>query len=217
MLRIVLIKPDDVSRGSVFRFSDQIINELRAENEISVVAFGNAISLACMAVQASSSIANIYVNDVTLDYLGPPSLGLGGIFFVLSKKATTNWEKEKKKIEEKMKLNFGWDGQLVIVTQRLSSDEIIPLCLSKLARIESLKIAATGTSINRAAAVAIELTKGNIAKEIFGIKLIVLSTKQSEMESKVVNETILEIYLEKGLKTPYSDGYKQVIKLLEQK
>lgn len=214
-MNLILIRPENLGRGSAYHFSDQIINGLRKEKELSVVGFGNAISLACMAVQISSRIANVSISELSLDYIGAPTLGISGVFFILGKESKVDWEKEKKRLESNMKLTFDRDGQLIVISQKLLPDKMIPLCLSKLARSELLKITAAGISINRAASLTLEITKGDIAKESVGIKLITLSTLKFEEESKTFLGTGMEIYLKKGIHTTYSKKHKQMLKMLE--
>jgi len=214
-MELILIKPEDLAKGSAYRFSGQIINGLRKEKELSVVGFGNAISLACMAVQISSSIANVSVSELSLDYIGSPKLAISGIFFILDKESKINWDEKKVNVESKMKLNFERDGQLVVVSKKLSPDEIMPLCLSKLAKSDLLKITGAGVSISRAVSVALELTKGNIAKEPWGIKLVTLSTVPFKVEETTVFGTGIEIFLEKGSQTCYTEKHKQILKMLE--
>jgi DNA-binding protein len=206
-----------MEKGSVYSFSDQIINALRKEKEIAVVGVGNAMSLACKAVQRSSSISKVAIDELSLDYIGSPTLALGGVFFILNKESKKNWDSEREKIEKTMKLNFEPDGQLVIITKDSIMEKIIPLCLSKLSRSESLKISATGTTINRAVLVALELTRGDIAKDVWGIDLVVLSTKKFPApggESSFL-ETAMDVFIKKNLKISYSEKHRQVIKMLQ--
>jgi DNA-binding protein len=216
-LELLLIKPEEMEKGSVHTFSEQIINGLRKEKELAVVGVGNAMSLACKAVQRSSNISKVAIDELSLDYLGSPTLGLGGVFFILNKESRKNWDSEKEKIEKKMKLNFEPDGQLVVVTKNLMMEKIIPLCLSKLSQSEALKISATGTTINRAVLVALELTRGDIAKDVWGIELVALSTVKFPApagESSVL-ETAIDIFIRKNLKISYSEKHRQIIKLLQ--
>jgi len=214
-MRPILIRPENLGKGSAYHYSDQIINGLRTEKELSVIGFGNAISLGCMAVQISTRIANVYINELSLDYVGAPALGISGVFFVLGKKSKVDWEEEKRKLESKMKLTFEHEGQLIVVSRKLSPDKMVPLCLSKLARSESLKITAAGTSINRAASLTLELTKGDITKEPVGIRLVTLSTIEFEAEPKKTLGTGMEIYLKKGACTTYSEKHKQILRMLQ--
>lgn len=215
LLHLILVKPEDMEKGSVYHFSEQIINTLRTEDEIGVVGFGNAVSLTCMAVQLSSNIAKVLIGELTIDYVGSPTLGLAGVFFLLTKESTVDWEKRKNEIESKMKLNFEHDGQLVIITKKLPPERIIPLCLTKLSISDLLEIVATGSLINRASSIVMELTKGKIAKDIIGIKLVSLSTVKFEVEAQTILDTRMTIILEKGSKTSYSEKHKQMLKLLE--
>jgi hypothetical protein len=214
-VNLLLIRPEEVEKGGVYSFSDQIINGLRKEEELFVVGVGNAISLACMAVQRSSSIAKVAINELSLDYIGSPTLGLGGVFFVLNKESKRDWDGEKKKLEEGMKLSFERDGQLIVVSKNLLPEKAIPLCLSKMAESELLKISATGNTINRAALITLELTKGDIAKDVLGIVLTTLSTVKFSAGTATVLETAMDIFIKKGVKTYYSAKHKKILKMLE--
>ena len=216
-MKLILIRPENLSKGSAHQFSDQIINELRKEKELSVVGFGNASSLACMAVQISSSIANVSISELSLDYIGAPSLGISGVFFVLDKESRIDWEKEKRKLESEMNLTFDRDGQLIIISKKLPPDKMMPLCLSKLARSELLKIAASGSSINRATSLALELTRGDITKEPVGINLVTLSTVEFQVETTTFQGTGIDIYLKKAIQTTYSEKHRQILKMLEER
>jgi hypothetical protein len=214
-MTLFLIKPESVEKGSVYSFSGQIINELRRQEELCVVGIGSAISLASMAVQRSCSIAKIAINELSLNYIGSPTLGLGGVFLVLNKESKRNWDSEKKKLEKGMKLSFERDGQLIIVSRNLLPEEVIPLCLSKLAKSELLKISATGNAINRAALIALELTKGDIARDELGIELVTLSTVEFEISKTNIPETAMDIFIRKGAKTFYSKKHEEILKILE--
>jgi len=214
-MKLILIKPEDVEKGGAYRFSDQIINGLRTEKELAVVGYGNAIALTCMAVQVSSNIANVSIRELSLNYIGAPALRIGGIIAILDKERAIDWNKKKKALDEKMKLDFSREGQIVVISRKLSADQVIPLSLSKLTRSGLLKITATGTTINRAALLALELAKGNIAKEGAGIELVTLSTVDFKTESGVEQITGIEIYLRKGIQTVYSRKHNDVLKMLE--
>jgi hypothetical protein len=216
-LELLLIRAEEMEKGSVYSFSDQIINGLRKANELAVVGVGNAMSLACKAVQRSSSISKVAIDELSLDYIGSPTLALGGVFFILNKESKKNWDSEKEEIEKKMKLNFEPDGQLIIITRNLMPEKIIPLCLSKLSQLEFLKISATGTTINRAVLVALELARGDIAKDVLGIALVALSTVKFPApagESSVL-ETAMDIFIKKNVKTAYSEKHRQIIRMLQ--
>ncbi len=214
-MMLILLKPEDLGKGAAYHFSDRIINGLRKEKELAVVGLGNAVSLACMAVQIASNIANVCINELSLDYIGSPSLGIGGIFFGLDKESTIDWDQQRKDIESRMKLDFSPEGQFVIVSKKLPPDKIMPLCLSKLAKSELLRIAATGTSINRAVSLALEITKGNIAKEPIGIILVTLSTLKHKIEGGEVLATSIDIYLKRASPTAYTKKHKEIAKMLE--
>ena len=50
MTELILIRPDDVQKGSTYKYSDLIINSLRKVDEIFVVGMGSAMSSASAAV-----------------------------------------------------------------------------------------------------------------------------------------------------------------------
>lgn len=210
----ILIKPDDIQKGSVYHFSDQIINALRKDEELFVIGMGNAISMACMAVQRSSTLARVFVSELSLDFIGSPLLGIGGAFFVLNKKSTRDWDAEKKKLEEGMNLSFERNGQLIVVSKTLLPERAIPLALSRLVESDLLKISAAGIAINRAALIALELTKGDIARDKLGIRLITISTVRHVVKETSFPETVMELYIQKNIQTSYSKKHEQMLKML---
>jgi hypothetical protein len=214
MNHLLLIKQDDVQKGGVYQFSDQIINGLRKETEMFVVGVGSAISMACMAVQRASSISKVAIDEVSLDYVGSPALGLGGVFFILNKESTRDWDAEKTELEKKMKLTFEHGGQLIVVSNALSPEKAIPLSLSRLSQSDLLKISAAGSAINRAALIALELTKGNIARDRLGLCLVAISTVKHTVKETVVPETVMDIFIRKGFETVYSKKHNGILKML---
>ena len=214
-MTLLLIKPELLEKGSAFEFSDQIINSLRKEDELFVVGIGSAVSLACMAVQRSTSLARASVDELSLSYIGSPMLGLGGVFFVIGKEPKRDWEKERKDLEKGMNLSFDRNGQLVVISRKLLPEKTIPLCLSKLLEADSLKISATANSINRAVSIALELTEGTIAPYELCIPLVSLSTVKFVGEENTVLETAMDIFLKKGKKAPRSKKHEQMLKELQ--
>ena len=215
MTDLLIIKPEDVQKGSVYRFSDQIINTLRKVEELFVVGTGIAISLTATAVSRAASIANVNIGEVTLDYIGAPKLGIGGIFFVLNKEPRIDWEAKKNDLEKTLNLSFDRGGQLLIISNNLPNDRAIPLALSRVAETGSLKISAAGTAINREVPIALELVKGGLAKEELGIELVFVTTKPHKLDDTgtVRPETIMEIFISKG-KKHLSRKHEQILKML---
>lgn len=115
-----------------------------------------------------------------------------------------------------MKLDFAPDGQIIVVTKDSPLERIIPLCLAKLGRSSLVKMSATGRTITRVASIALELTKTNIAKEKLGMKLVIVSTRTLQLESIIMKNTAMEIFIEKGIETHYSDKHKQILDFLRQ-
>ena len=214
MTELILIRPDDIQKGGSYRFSDKIINGFRKDDEIFVVGMGNAISLACTAVQRATKLAKGKISEISLDYIGSPKLGIAGLFVVLDKESKRDLVSEGKELEKGMKLSFERDGQLLVVSNTLSPERAIPLALSRLAETDCLKISASGTAINRQVPIALELTKGNIANDDLGIILTILFTVQFEVSGKTIPETVMEIFIKKGCKTKFSKKHEQMLKML---
>lgn len=215
-MKIILIRPEDIGKGRVFFYRDRIINEMRTTEELAVIGISNAISLACSSVQASSRIASIYIEEVCLDYIPIPVLGkVGGIFFLLSRKPTVDWESKKTEIEKDMVFDFTREGQLVVVSRKLSPEQMVPLCLSKLSKSAKLKIMSSGFFMNRVATLALEVTKGGISKGSVAIELITLSTFEIETPDGLKTTTALEIHLKSGEKTKYTKRHRKALSLLK--
>jgi hypothetical protein len=214
MTDLILIKPEDIQKGGSYRFSDQIINGFRKDDELFVVGMGNAISLACAAVQRATQLSKGKISEIALDYIGSSKLGIAGVFFVLDKNSKKDLVSEGKLLEKGMKLTFDRDGQLLVVSNTLSPERAIPLALSRIADSDCLKISASGTAINRQVSIALELAKGNIANDDLGIILTTLFTTQFEINEKKIPETVMEIFIKKGCKTAYSKKHEQIVKML---
>lgn len=212
----ILIRPEDIRKGRAFFYRDKIINEIRKSKELDVIGVSNAISLACSAVQMSTLIAGVYIKEACLDYIPLPILQrVSGIFLALTLESEVDWETQKAKFEEDMKLSFDRDGELVVVSKNLSPEEMVPLCLSKLATSQKLKIMASGHWINQAATLVLDITKGGISKGPVGIELIVLSTKEFKIAEVSKTTTVLEIFLRKGKPTEYTRRHNQVLSRLK--
>lgn len=214
-MTLLLIRPELLEKGSAFKFSDQIINILRKEDELFVVGVGNAMSLACMAVQRSTSLARAFVDELSLSYIGSPKLGLGGVFVVIGKEPKRDWEKERKDLEKGMNLSFDRNGQLIVISKQLLPEKTFPLCLSKLQEADSLKVSATANSINRAVSIVLELTEGTIAPYELCIPLVSLSTVKFVVEKDTILETAMDIFVKKGKKAPYSKKHEQMLRDLQ--
>jgi len=214
-MEILVIRPDDIGKGKVNFFSDQIINKMAKVDELDVIGISNGISLACSATRMSSEFARVHIKEAFLNYLDIPILGkIGGVFFTLTGEQTVDWDSEKASLEKGMKLSFAADGQLVVISQNLPVEQMIPLCLKKLWKNDTIKIQACGASINRAVNLALEITRGKISREAVGIVLMTLSTIRGTFEGKETAMTGLEIFLRKGNETKYSKHHEAVLERL---
>lgn len=209
----IIIKPEDLSTKDVTFFSQQIIRSMIKYEELDVIGISSAIFLACSAVNVSTNIANIYVNSLSLDYIDIPVIGkFEGSFFVLSREPKIDWTAERQKLDKEMKLTIEPDGQLVVVSRRVSPEKMITICLWKLSKFDLVKIIAAGTAINNAVAVALQVARGGISKEPVALRLVTLTTVPSKETTPPKPVTGIEIYLQKGMETTYD---KRHLKILE--
>jgi hypothetical protein len=167
-----------------------------------------------MAVLRAISLTRGAISEISLDYIGSPKLGLAGVFVVINKESKRDIVSEARELEKGMKLSFERDGQLLVVSNTLSPDTAIPLALSRLAASDCLKISASGTAINREVPIALELTKGGIARNELGIILTSVCTVQFKINDKTVPETSMEIFIKKGCTTQVTKKHDQIMKML---
>ena len=112
-----------------------------------------------------------------------------------------------------MNLSFDRTGQLLVVSNNLPAERAIPMALSRIAESGCLKISAAGTAINREVPIALELTKGDIAKDELTVALVVVFSAKFTRDGVTVPETVMEIFISKG-KTHPSKKHDLIMKLL---
>lgn len=215
---LIIVRPDDVMNRRVTHFSQQIISSIMTMGEADVVGLGTAIFLACSGANISTDIANVYVHEISLDYVDIPILGkFEVILFTLKstplKKTLKSLAKE---IDGELNLTVAPEGQLVVVSRRQSIEKMVTLCLWKMAKFDQIKIIAGGTAINNAAKIALTLSKGGISKKPTYIKLISLERlirTRGEVEKPI---TGVQIYLGKGKKKEeFSKRHKTILESIK--
>lgn len=212
----IIIRPEDISTKRPNDFSQEIVSSLLEAPEINVIGISSAIFFACSSVNITRDLADIHINHLELDYIEYPVIGkFEGVFFNLSRKKTVDWESEARALSEKMKLTFDRDGQLVVVSKRQSIDKLRMICLWKLSRMNLLKIIGAGTAINNAVRIALQISRGGIAKEPVAIKLVSIQSLEAKEAEAQKTTTGIEIFLERGKETEYSKKHNELLRTLK--
>lgn len=210
----LIIKPQDLSL-KVSDLSEKVVLNLMKSEEFDVIGLSDAIFLACSAVNIATDIANAHVNELYADTLEIPILGsMEAIFIRVGREAKLDVAKRIEEEEKGMILTTDKEGQLITVRRGLRMEKLVTLCLIKLSKTEKLKLIAAASAINDAVKLALQLTKGPVAKEPVGISFMTLYSIPSR-EDPQKKMTAISIYLEKGRKTEYSKRHQELIKKLK--
>jgi len=210
----LIIKPQDLALR-VSDLSERVVLSLMNAEEFDVIGLSDAIFLACSAVNIATEIANAHVNELYADTLEIPILGnMDTIFIRVGRESKLDIAKRTEEEEKGMILTTERDGQLVAVRRGLRMEALVTLCLIKLSKVEKLKLMAAASAINDAVRLALQITKGPVAKEPVAINFMSLYTIPSR-EDPQKKMTAISIYLEKGHKTEYSRRHQELIKRLK--
>jgi hypothetical protein len=210
----LVIRPVDAAL-KINEVAEKIICGIMDGGELNVVGIGSGIYLACASINFAKDIANINLNEISLDYLEVPGQGKTEAVSAMLSNKTEGLNLPKLVSEEEIDMNLttGRDGQVVSVGRGTSPDTLLTLLLIKFATFRKLKIVAAGGSINDAASLALKLCKGAISKEAIGIDLIDLYP--IEMRNDPTKKiTAISIYLKKGTPTQYSEKHLELLKKL---
>jgi hypothetical protein len=210
----LIIKPQDL----VLRLSDlseKVVLSLMKAEEFDVIGIGDAIFLACSAVNIATDIAKAHINELYVDTLEIPILGpMDTIFVRVGREPKMDIAKRIEEEEKGMALTTDRDGQLIAVRRGGRMEALVTLCLIKLSKVEKLKLVAAASAINDAVKLALQITKGPVAKETMGISFMTLYTIPSREDTQK-KMTAISIFLRKGRKTEYSKRHEELIKKLK--
>lgn len=210
----LIIKPQDLSL-KVSDLSEKVVLNLMKAEEFDVLGLSDAIFLACSAVNIATEIANAHINELYADILEIPILGsMDTIFIKVGREPKIDIPKRIEEEEKGMILTTEREGQVIAVRRGGRIETLVTLCLMKLSKVEKLKIVASGSAINDAVKLALQMSKGPVAKEPVGISFITLYTIPSR-EDPQKKMTAISIYLRKGHKTEYSRRHQELIKKLK--
>ncbi len=209
--KIILLQPADASAKTT-DVVEGIISGIMETGEVNVVGLDDSMFLACSALNMSTEIAKVYIDDIDIASVDIPALGrVPAVSAHLSQKQAGDYaalaEQEDKALSDITE-------QTISVSRAATMERLLTISLLRLARFDEVKVVAAGGSINDAIALALKLTDGQISKEPVGIKLFHLySIIMRNDPTKSI--AAVSIYLQKGVTTRYTKRQSAVLKKIE--
>jgi DNA-binding protein len=209
--KVIVLQPSDAS-AKITDVVEAIISDIMETGEASVVGLNDSMFLACSALNMSTEIAKVYVDDIDIASIEVPTLGkVSAVSAHLSQKQAGDYsalaEKEDKTLTDLTE-------QTISVSRAATMERLITISLLRLAKFDELKIVAAGGSINDAIALALKLANGQISKDPVGIKLFHLySIIMRNDPTKSI--AAVSIYLQKEVTTRYTKRQSELLKKLE--
>ena len=209
--KFIVIQPSDVSL-KITDIVERIISGILETGEITVIGINDAMFSACSAINMATEIAKVYINDICITNLEIPVLGKTyAISAYLAQKQI--WDYSKFAEQEEKEMNDIAD-QTISVSRGTAMERLLTISLLRLAKFDEVRIVAAGSSINDAVVLALELTNGQISKDIIGIKLIHLySILMRNDPTKSI--AAVSIYIQKGISTRYIKRQTDLLKKIE--
>ena len=209
--KIVAVGPSDASLKTT-DVVEKIISGIMEAGEVNVVGIGDGIFLACSAVNMTTEIAKVYLNDLFIGSLETPEHVKTSAFSMLLGQNQLNDYLRLAEIEEKSMQDI--EEQTISVSRASTIERLLTISLLRLAKFDEIRIVAAGGSINDAVSLALRLSEGQISKDQLGTKLVQLySIKMRNDPSKSI--AAVSIFLHKGLSTIYSKRQRDLLKKLE--
>ena len=204
--KIIVVGPANVSL-KISDVTEEIISGIMDDGIVDVVGAGDAMFLACSAINFSCEIAKIYINRISFGYLEDKHLGKTAAIFVhLTQEESEDYENLVVE-EEKAMDNIG--DRTVSVGHEIPMEKLVTRSLMVLARFDEIKLIAAGGSINEAVSLALRLTAGQISKDPVGVKLIyIYSINMRNDPAKRISA--ISIYIQKGIAIESSDFVKKI-------
>jgi len=207
----MIITPEKADAMGARDISGEIIQSLTSDEISDIIAMGSSIPRVISAINISRTIANVNIKNISLDIIPIPVYGKQeAIHIELSRtkekipKIITYFEK----IEKENKANM-----MLWVSRRDSLSNITNLILTKLSKYNQIKVSASGFAIVTAINSVLQVVHSGISKEPICISAIKLdSIKGRNKGEKLV--PAIQIFLEKGKRTEYSDRHKIIIEKL---
>jgi DNA-binding protein len=207
--RVIAIGPSDTSLKTS-DVAEKIISGIMESGELDVIGVSDAMFLACSAINMTTEIANIFINETFIEPLEDSALGkVSAISAHLSQTENLDFKKLVEK-EDKMMV----EDQAVSVSRGISTDKLLTICLLKLSRYDKVKLMAAGGAINDAVSLALKVTTGKISKDTVGVNLVDIYSIVSR-EDKNRKITAISIYLKKGVTTENSKRHNDFLEKLK--
>ncbi len=206
--KIIVLQSADAS-AKITDVVEGVISGIMETGSVSVVGVGDAMFLACSAVNMATEIAKAYVDDIDIALIPVPSIGnLPLVSAHLSQKQAGDYGAIAAQEDAQMT-----EEQTVSVSRASTPERLLTYSLLRLAKFDKIKIAAAGGSINDAIALALRLVGGQISKEPVGIKLFHLySIIMRNDPTKSI--AAVSIYIAKGVTTRYTKRQTELLKSL---
>ncbi len=204
--KIIVVGPANVSL-KISDVTEEIISGIMDAGIVDIVGAGDALFLACSAINLSCEIAKIYINQIGFGSIEDPKMGkIMAIFARLTQQESVDYEKLVSE-EEKAMDNLG--DRTVSVGHEIAMEKLVTRSLMALARFDEIKLIAAGGSINEAISLSLKLTAGQISRDPVGVKLIYLySINMRNDPAKKISA--ISIYLQKGAATDSADFVKKL-------
>jgi DNA-binding protein len=207
--RVIAIGPSDTSLKTS-DVAEKIISGIMESGELDIIGVSDAMFLACSAINMTTEIANIFINETFIEPLEDSALGkVSAISAHLSQTENLDFKKLVEK-EDKMMV----EDQAVSVSRGISTDKLLTICLLKLSRYDKVKLMAAGGAINDAVSLALKVTTGKISKDTVGVNLVDIYSIVSR-EDKNRKITAISIYLKKGVTTENSKRHNDFLEKLK--
>jgi DNA-binding protein len=207
--RVIAIGPSDTSLKTS-DVAEKIISGIMESGELDIIGVSDAMFLACSAINMTTEIANIFINETFIEPLEDSALGkVSAISAHLSQTENLDFKKLVEK-EDKMMV----EDQAVSVSRGISTDKLLTICLLKLSRYDKEKLMAAGGAINDAVSLALKVTTGKISKDTVGVNLVDIYSIVSR-EDKNRKITAISIYLKKGVTTENSKRHSDFLEKLK--
>jgi DNA-binding protein len=207
--RVIAIGPSDTSLKTS-DVAEKIISGIMESGELDIIGVSDAMFLACSAINMTTEIANIFINETFIEPLEDSALGkVSAISAHLSQTENLDFKKLVEK-EDKMMV----EDQAVSVSRGISTDKLLTICLLKLSRYDKVKLMAAGGAINDAVSLALKVTTGKISKDTVGVNLVDIYSIVSR-EDKNRKITAISIYLKKGVTTENSKRHSDFLEKLK--
>jgi DNA-binding protein len=207
-LNLIVVTPDQSEIGTR-DLSQNIVQGLTKPELVDVVGIGGSIPLAVAAVDLSRTIANVNIEFVSLDYVPlTATYKPEAIFFELSRNPAEAPSIvgvfEAKSEDEK-------NVKTIRVSRGDRLDATTNIILWKLSKNDVVKVLASGFAITTAIRSILQVTTSGISKYPVGVSAITTdSIERGEGTGKKV--PAIQVYLEKGKATAYSNRHEEVLK-----